>query len=79
MSHTQWKVSGGKLQLADFQMEAGCHHTDTARRACGGCYARLNRALEQIQAEPEKAVEICRSVFAAMKLEGGQGAETVEG
>lgn len=45
---TEWKVEDGRLDVNNMWVRFGCHHRKGAD-ACGGCYARLAYALEEIQ------------------------------
>lgn len=44
-----WKVDQfGFVDYGPNRAKFGCHHTTTSGRACGGCYARLGIAMDQI-------------------------------
>ena len=65
-----WKVEDGKLELpSGMQMRAGCHHSRSASKACGGCYARAIKALEQIAAgaSPRLAAKVMTIIRAEAK------------
>lgn len=50
-------------------MRAGCHHS-RGPTACGGCYARLQVLLDELEQHPSKASELVAQVRGAMKREG---------
>lgn len=68
MSIREWKVVDKKFVRANGgTMEASCHHRRSG--ACGGCYARMAEALEEILvSEDPKAV--VKAVHDAMIAEG---------
>lgn len=74
MRTARWLVEDGKFRLSGgTDMQAGCHHTNVATRACGGCYARLSVALERIEKSPDEALSIVKAVQAAMRAEKPKG------
>lgn len=67
----KWKVKARKFVLPSGNyMEAGCHHTEVASAACGGCYARLMMVLEEIEADPTDAAEVIDELRHALRAEG---------
>jgi hypothetical protein len=69
MKAARWRVEDGRFILPSGDgMKAACHHQ--SRGACGGCYARLASALDEIQIHAEDAAEIVHTVHYAMMAEG---------
>lgn len=68
MSEHTWKVEKGRLVLPSGNlMAASCHHRKGY--ACGGCYARLYVALDEVSKAPERAKDIIDALTRQMQAE----------
>lgn len=64
------KGEGWALDLGNMTVRYSCHHYGgRGYGACGGCYARAMRALEQIEKTPAEGLAIAKEVAAQCKAE----------
>jgi hypothetical protein len=69
MSARAWEVTGkGFVTEAGNLMRASCAHRSDMK-ACGGCYARLQVLLDEIERTPSDAARLIAEVTDAMKRE----------
>lgn len=67
-----WLVEDKKFASRSLAwMTASCHHQN--KGACGGCYARVQEALDVILENPSDAADVVTAVHAAMRAEGRGG------
>lgn len=64
------KGEGWALDVGNMTVRYSCHHKKgPGYGACGGCYARAMRALEEIEKAPDTAVAVVQRVSAQCKAE----------